>query len=91
MRDLQQNPGAVACAGVGGNRTSMRQVLEELQRFRDDVAGANAMDVRDEADSARVVFVGRVVQSLRGRLTAHGRQTAAGVTAASSLSPVRMR
>ena len=49
------------------------------------------MNVRDESDSARVVFVGRVVQPLRGRLTAHGRQTAAGVTAASSLSPVRMR
>lgn len=49
------------------------------------------MDVRDESDPARVVLVGRIVQSLHGRLTAHGGQTAAGVTAASSLSPVRMR
>ena len=49
------------------------------------------MDVRDESDPAGVVLIDRVVQSLRGRLTAHGRQTAAGVTAASSLSPVRMR
>lgn len=49
------------------------------------------MDVSDETDPARVVFVGRIVQSLRAGLTAHYDQTAAGVTAASSRSPVRIR
>jgi single-stranded DNA-binding protein len=49
------------------------------------------MDVRDESNSARVVLIGRVVQSLRRRLTVQGAQTAAGVTAASSRSPVRIR
>ena len=91
MRYLKENAGTVTRAGIGRNGASMREILEELQRFRDDVARANAMDVGDEADSARVVLVGRVVQPLRGRLTAHDGQTAAGVTAASSLSPVRMR
>lgn len=76
---------------VGRNGAPMRKILQKLQRLRHYVARANAMYVRYEADSARVVFVGRVVQSLRGRLTAHGRQIEAGVTAASSLSPVRMR
>ena len=91
MRDLQQYSCTVASAGVGRNRAPVREILQELQRFRDDVARTNAMDVRNEANSAGVVFVGRIVQSLRSGLTAHARQTAAGVTAASSLSPVRMR
>ena len=46
------------------------------------------MDVSDETNSARVVFVGRVVQSLRSRLTVHCGQSAAGVTAASSLAAI---
>jgi len=61
MGDLQQYAGTVTCARVGRNRAPMRKILEELQRFRDDVARADSMDVSDEADSARVVFVGRVV------------------------------
>lgn len=61
MRHLQQNARAIAGARVGRNRAPVRQILEELERFPDYVARANAMDVRDESNSARVVLIGRVV------------------------------
>jgi hypothetical protein len=61
MRHLQQNAGAVASARVGRNSAPVRKILEELERFPDYVARANAMDVRDESNSARVVLIGRVV------------------------------
>ena len=61
MWHLEQNAGAVAGACVCRNSTAMRKILEELEGFPDYIARANAMDVRDKADSARVVFVGRVI------------------------------
>jgi len=61
MRHLQQNAGAVAGARIGRNGAPVRQILEELERLPDYVARANAMDVRDESNSARVVLIGRVV------------------------------
>lgn len=91
MRHLKENASTVAGARVGRNSASVRKILQQLERFPDYVAGASSMDVRDETNSARVVFVGRIIQSLRCRLTVHGGQSAAGVTAASSLSPVRIR
>jgi len=61
MWHLEQNAGAVAGACVCRNSTAMRKILEELERFPDYVARANAMYVCDESNSARVVFVGRVI------------------------------
>jgi hypothetical protein len=67
VRDLQQDAGTVARAGVGRDRAAMGEIYEELERLLDDVAGTNAVDVSDEADSACVVLVSRVVQSLPSR------------------------
>jgi len=67
VRHLEQDPGAVAGAGVGGDGAPVREILEELERFLDDVARADAVDVGDETDAAGVVLVSRVVQSLLSR------------------------
>jgi hypothetical protein len=61
MWDLQQNACAIAGAGVGSNSAPVGKILEKLERFLYNVARANAMDVRDEADAARIMFVGRVI------------------------------
>jgi hypothetical protein len=59
--DLKQNPRTVAGAGVGRYSASVRKILKKLERLLYNVPRANAMDVSDETDSARVMFVGRVV------------------------------
>jgi hypothetical protein len=61
MRHLQQNSGAVASACVSRNSASVREILKKLERFPDYIAGANAMYVRDESNSARVMLIGRVI------------------------------
>ena len=61
MRYLQENAGAVAGARVGRNSAPVRKILQELERFSDYITRANAMDVCDETNSARVVFVGRII------------------------------
>jgi hypothetical protein len=64
MRQLEQDAGAVTGAGVGGDSASVRKILEELERLVHYVSGPNAVDVSDEANSAGVVLVSRIVQSL---------------------------
>ena len=62
--DLEQDSRAIAGAGVGGDCATVRKILQQLQRLLDDVARADAVDVRDETDATRVVLVSGVVQSL---------------------------
>jgi hypothetical protein len=59
--DLKQNACTIAGAGVGSDSASVRKIVEKLERLLHNVARANAMDMSDETDSARVMFVGRVV------------------------------
>jgi hypothetical protein len=64
VRHLDEDPRAVAGAAVGRDRAPVGEIVEELERFDDDVAGTHAVDVGDEPNSTRVVLVSRVVQSL---------------------------
>ena len=64
MRHLQQDPRAVTRTCVGGDGGTVREILEKLERFLDDVARTHAVHVGDEADAARVVFERWIVQSL---------------------------
>ena len=82
VRNLDQDAGAVAGQRVGADRAAVGQVLQDLQALLDDGVALRALDVRDEADAAGVVFVGRVVETLLagsvgmavdGRHLAHGR------------------
>jgi predicted alpha/beta-hydrolase family hydrolase len=61
VRHLKQNARTVAGAGVSRDSTSVRKISQQLERLFYNVARANTMYVRDETDSARVMFVGRVV------------------------------
>jgi hypothetical protein len=58
---LKQNARAITGAGVSRDSASVRKIPEKLERLLYNVARANAMDVRDKPNSARVMFVGRVV------------------------------
>ena len=64
---LDQDAGAVALQRIGARRAAMRQVLEDRQALPDDGVILAALDVRDEAQPARVVLVGGVVQTLAAR------------------------
>jgi hypothetical protein len=61
MWHLEQNAGAVASARVCRNSTPMRKILEEFERFPDYISRASTVDMCDETNSARVVFVGRII------------------------------
>ncbi len=67
VRHLHQDAGAVAGVHLASTRAPVEQVDEQLQRLADDGVRPLALDVNDEADSAGVVLVLRVVQPLRGR------------------------
>ena len=42
----------------------MIHVLEHSVSIENDLVAALALDVRDEADAARILFVGRIVQAV---------------------------
>ena len=68
IRDLHEQPRAVAVQGIGAGRSAVPQVVEDREALRDDVVRLPALDVRDEAHAARVVLVARIVEPLlRGR------------------------
>ncbi|MNS96608.1 hypothetical protein D3C72_1309180 [compost metagenome] len=67
VRNLDQDTGAVAHQRVRADGTPVVQVLQDLQALGNDLVGLLALDVRDHADAAGVVLVGRVVHALRLR------------------------
>jgi hypothetical protein len=88
VRHLEQDAGAVARTGVGRDSAPVREISQELERLLHHVAGANAMDVSNETQSARIVLVSRVVQSLRARLIMQGHQFATVIRAShTAVSP----
>ena len=67
VRELERDAGAVTGVGIGAARAAMREALEHPQRVQHDGTGLLALHVCDEADAARVVLGGRVVQAARHR------------------------
>ena len=63
--DLDQAAGAVGELGVPADRAAVREVLQDREALLDDGVDLLALDVRDEADAARIVLVARVVQALQ--------------------------
>ena len=61
MGHLKQNARTITGAGVSRDSASVRKIVEKLERLLYNVARTNAVDVRDKPDSARIMFVGRVV------------------------------
>ena len=69
VRDLREEPGAVAGVLLAPRRAAVLEVREDLQRLADDVVGGAGRDVDDEPEAAGVVLVPRVVEALRRRGT----------------------
>ena len=63
--DLNQDAGAIAGAGIAAAGAPVRQVDQNLNAFQNDVVRLLALEVRNEADSAGIVLLARVVQALR--------------------------
>ena len=67
VRNLDQHAGAIAGFRIAAAGAAVRQVDENLDALDDDVVRFLALDVGDEADTAGIVFVARVVETLRRR------------------------
>src|SRR5579883_289176 len=74
VRHLDEDAGAVAGVFLAAAGAAMLQILENLQRIADDVVRLTVLQVDDEADAAGIVFVARVVETLRiwERAGSHG-------------------
>ena len=64
--DLHQDAGAVAGPGIGPYRAAMGQAHQDLQALLDDAPAFEILDVADETDTARIVLIGRIVETLDG-------------------------
>jgi hypothetical protein len=60
VRDLDQDPRAVARQRVCTDRAAVLEVLQNVERVLDDLVRLGAFEVGDEADAARVVLAARV-------------------------------
>ena len=67
MRDLEQNPGAIPGVDFAAARAAMAEVVQDLQRLLHNRMRLSTFDVGDKTDAARVVFMGRIVETLFGR------------------------
>ena len=67
VRDLDERAAAVAELGVGAGRAAMVEVDEDLQPATDDVVRLAVAEIRDEADAAGIMLLGRVVEAVRRR------------------------
>ena len=63
---LQQDPRTVAHQRIGTDRTAVVEIGKNLERLRDDGMALRALDMRDHADAAGVVFVTRIVETRYG-------------------------
>ena len=64
IRQLNQNPCAVAHQLVGADSTTMIQILEDLQALLNDGVGLGALDVCNEAHTAGVMLMAGAIQSV---------------------------
>ena len=67
MGHLHEDAGAVAGVRLAAAGAAVFQVEENLDRLLDDVVRFAVVQVDDEADAARIVFVPGVIQPLPGR------------------------
>ena len=65
MRNLDQHAGAIARLGIAPASPAVRQVDQDFDPLHDDVVGFFAGDVGHKADPARVMFIARIVKTLR--------------------------
>ena len=64
---LQKNAGAVAGVLLAAAGPAMFQIDENLERLLDNARRPASLEIHDEADSAGIVLVPRIIQALLGR------------------------
>ena len=69
MGNLNEHAGAIAGFRVAATSAAMRQIEQNLNALADDVVTFMAADAGHEPDSAGVVLVRRMVETLRRRQT----------------------
>ena len=69
-RDLRQNPGAVAGAGIRAHAASVGQVDETTERALDDVTRGTPLDVDHQPDSTGVTLERWIVEGSDSTLLA---------------------
>ena len=67
VRNLKQDSCSVASTRITALRTTMGQVFENLQSLADDVVRFLAFNVDHEANAAGIVFICRIIETLRWR------------------------
>ncbi len=65
MRDLNENACAVARLGIGADRAPVLQIQQDFQGVLHDLMAFHALNVRDQAEAAGVVFVVGMIEPLR--------------------------
>jgi hypothetical protein len=72
VRDLHEQAGSVARAGLGAGRAAVAQVVQRGQGLRDGAVGGTTAQVSDHGEAAGVPFGLRVVEALGGRKRGEG-------------------
>jgi hypothetical protein len=67
--NLHENARAIAHQRIGADGTAVRQVLENEKTVLDDLVRLLTLHMRDEADTAGIVLVARIVKPLLARKT----------------------
>ena len=67
VRDLNQHAGAIPGFRIAAAGPAVRQVDEDLDTLEDDVVRLLTVDAGDKAYAAGLVFMARIVKTLRGR------------------------
>jgi hypothetical protein len=67
MRDLNQQPGAVAGFGIASASAAMREIDQDLNSLLDNLMALLAANAGNEADPTGVMLEGWIVETLRRR------------------------
>jgi len=65
--DLDHDAGTVTGLGIGPDGAAVVQALQDSQAFLHDLVALAILNVGNEADTAGVAFVGRIVEPLSFR------------------------
>ena len=71
VRDLDQDAGAIASFRIAAAGAAVREIDQDLQPFENNLVRLLALGVDHKADTAGVVLVSGVVQTLRFRKSDH--------------------
>jgi hypothetical protein len=71
VRNLDQDTSAVAGLRIATTGATVRQIQEHLYPIANDVVALFAADTGHEPDSAGIMLMRRIVQTLRGRDAIH--------------------